>query len=84
MHRFFGKKKAAPPVATLGETSERLGSRMEGVETKIKGYDAQLLEIKGKIKATKSASVRNGLKKRALNVLKQRKMYEKQRDQMMK
>ncbi|KAF4671664.1 Proteasome subunit beta type-3 [Perkinsus olseni] len=85
MNRIFGvgKKKEAPPAPTgpsLAETSEHLDSRVELLDKKIKQCDEELIKYKQQM-ATRSGAA--GAKQRALAVLKRKKMYEAQRDQMM-
>ncbi|EER11091.1 proteasome subunit beta type 3, putative [Perkinsus marinus ATCC 50983] len=86
MNRIFGvgkKKVEAPPAPTgpsLAETSEHLDSRVTLLDKKIKQCDEDLIKYKQQM-ATRSGAV--GAKQRALAVLKRKKMYEAQRDQMM-
>mmetsp|Transcript_27274 Transcript_27274/g.41248 ORF Transcript_27274/g.41248 Transcript_27274/m.41248 type:complete len:221 (+) Transcript_27274:167-829(+) len=84
MNRIFGKKKAAgPPPPSLQEASNGIGSRVEGMDAKINELEKQLIGYKDKIKKTKSPAAKNSLKKRAMEILKRKKMYEQQRDQAM-
>ncbi|KAF4676379.1 Proteasome subunit beta type-3 [Perkinsus chesapeaki] len=85
MNRIFGvgKKKEAPPAPTgpsLAETSEHLDSRTSLLDKKIKQCDEELIKYKQQM-ATRSGAA--GAKQRALAVLKRKKMYEAQRDQLM-
>jgi len=85
MNRFFGKKKEEAPVAeapSLTDVGTRVDGRVKAVEDKIsalntelKGYQAQLKRVKG--------SGASGIKQRALQALKRKKMYEQQRDQLL-
>lgn len=47
----------------------------------IKGLDAELLKYRNALKKAKGATATN-IKKRAMDTLKRKKMYEQQRDQM--
>ena len=87
MRRFLGRAKAkAPeeeaPKPSLEDVSKKMGGRGETLDQKIaalnaelKGFNAQLKRAKGPAQTT--------IKKRALAVLKRKKMYEQQRDQLM-
>jgi len=80
LNRFFGKKKDDKPAPTLDDASKSLDTRGDTLETKIKKLDADLLDLKKKINTTRSAAAKQGLKQRAANILRQRKVYEKQRE----
>lgn len=81
MNRVFGKKKAAgPPPPSLSEASGSMGDRLGDFDTKIAKLDKELKNYKDKIKAARSPAVKNNLQKRAMDVLKRKRMYEQQRD----
>eukprot|EP00934_Nitzschia_sp_Nitz4_P006634 Nitzschia sp. Nitz4//scaffold46_size129759//88183//88839//NITZ4_003515-RA/size129759-processed-gene-0.145-mRNA-1//1//CDS//3329552637//6624//frame0 len=82
MNRVFGKKKQAAPAPSLTDASSGLGGRMEEMDKKIAGLESELRGFKDKIKKTKSPAAKQGLQKRALEILKRKKMYEQQRDVM--
>ena len=83
MRRIFGSKKpeqpAGPPPPSLTEASESIDKRVALMDEKIRQCDAELLTYKAQMTGPNAGSVKN----RALNVLKRKKMYEAQRDQMM-
>ena len=54
-----------------------------GCVEKIAALDRELKVYKDKLKATRSPAVKQNLQKRAMDVLKRKRMYEGQRDQMM-
>lgn len=81
MERFVGKKKDKKPVATLDDTSKRLEGRGESIDVKIARLDKELVGYKKQLKSAKGASAAR-IKQKALAVLKKKKMYEKQRDQL--
>eukprot|EP00560_Eucampia_antarctica_P008657 CAMPEP_0197825178 /NCGR_PEP_ID=MMETSP1437-20131217/2306_1 /TAXON_ID=49252 ORGANISM="Eucampia antarctica, Strain CCMP1452" /NCGR_SAMPLE_ID=MMETSP1437 /ASSEMBLY_ACC=CAM_ASM_001096 /LENGTH=225 /DNA_ID=CAMNT_0043425073 /DNA_START=118 /DNA_END=795 /DNA_ORIENTATION=- len=83
MNRVFGKKKAAAPAPSLDDASDGLGKRGEHMDSKIGALEKELKVYKDKMKATKSPAVKKNLQKRAMDVLKRKRMYEQQRDQMM-
>ena len=80
MNRVFGKKKKAAPAPSLGDTSSSLGGRVEEMDKKIMGLEKELKVFKDKIKNAKSPAAKKMLQKRAMEVLKRKKMYEQQRD----
>jgi len=83
MKRFFGgKKEAPPPPPSLGDASETVQKRVGVLDDKIRALDKQLVDFKNQIKATRPGPAQNRIKQRALQVLKQKRMYEQQRDQL--
>jgi len=83
LNRYFGsggkKKKDDEPAPTLQDTSKKMDARSQSLEEKCRRLDQQIVEIKKKMKKARGGSKRT-LKQRALKLLKQRKMYEKQLD----
>jgi len=80
MKRVFGKKKApGPPPKTLEQASAGLGTRSDGLDVKIAGLERELNGYKKKLK-TANPSAKRQLQKRAMDVLKRKRMYENQRD----
>mmetsp|Transcript_22486 Transcript_22486/g.89028 ORF Transcript_22486/g.89028 Transcript_22486/m.89028 type:complete len:228 (-) Transcript_22486:1122-1805(-) len=82
MKRIFGTKKQAPPPPSLTEASEQADVRIQRLDAKISQLDGELRQIRAKLKATKAPGAQNTLKQRAMRILKQKKMYEQQRDQL--
>jgi len=85
MNRFFGKKKAEKeeaPKPTLDDVTGRMDKRTAEVDAKIARLDHQILDQKKKMQKAKGAA-KNSYKKKALQLLKQRKQYEVQRDRIM-
>jgi charged multivesicular body protein 5 len=81
MHRLFGKSKAKVEAPTLEDTSGGIGSRIGDIEKKIDGLDNELRKYKEQLKKANGATATN-IKKRAMDVLKRKRMYEAQRDQL--
>ena len=73
------KKEEGPkePVPTLGETSQNLGSRAGVIEAKIKKWNEELKPVLEQLKKASKAS-KKSVQNKALNIIKRRKMYEKQ------
>jgi charged multivesicular body protein 5 len=80
MRRVFGKKKADTPAPTLDEASSGIGGRIDQMDQKIEGLEKELRVYKDRIKKAKSPAAKKQLQKRAMEVLKRKRMYEQQRD----
>ena len=80
MDRIFGKKKKAAPAPGLDSTSAGLGGRVDEMDKKIAGLEQELRVYKDKIKKARSPAAKQAVQKRAMEVLKRKKMYENQRD----
>jgi len=81
MKRIFGAKKAAPPAPTLGDASAKLDARTAALDDKIRKLEGELSTYKEKLKKARGPAAKT-LKQRAMAVLKRKKMYEAQRDQL--
>jgi charged multivesicular body protein 5 len=84
MKRVFGKKKQsnAKPAPTLGQASENLGKRTDHLDAKIAALEKDLNGYKRKLKTANPSAKRN-LQKRAMDILKRKRMYENQRDTLL-
>jgi charged multivesicular body protein 5 len=76
-----GKQVEKPPPPTLQDASASIEKRIEDLDKKIKDIDAELIRYREQLKRAKGATEAS-LKKRALDTLKRKKMYEQQRDQL--
>jgi charged multivesicular body protein 5 len=81
MRRLFGQKKEEAPKPTLDDASQRLGSRGEAMDMKCKKLDEELLKLKQQIQNSRGPTQAR-LKQRAMQILQQKRMYEKQKDQV--
>lgn len=81
MHRLFGKSKPKVEAPTLSDTSQGLSNRMTDLDKKIAGLDNELRRYKEQM-AKANAVQKKHIKKRAMDVLKRKRMYEAQRDQL--
>ena len=83
MRRIFGvsKKPAepAPPPPSLTQASETIDKRVALIDEKIRQCDEELKKYKSQMTGPNAAAIKN----RAMTVLKRKKMYEAQRDQML-
>jgi charged multivesicular body protein 5 len=83
MNRIFGKKKVAGPAPSLEDAAKGLGGRVDAMEAKIDSLEKELRVYKDKIKKSNSPAAKQQLQKRAMEILKRKRMYEQQRDQAM-
>jgi charged multivesicular body protein 5 len=81
MNRLFGTSKKTPKPS-LSDAIAATDTRVDAVEVKIKKLDAELAKYKDQMKKMNDGPGKNAIKSKALRVLKQRKMYETQRDQL--
>lgn len=82
MRRVFGKKKAEAPAPSIQDASDGIGGRIGGMDQKIAGLESELRGYKDKMKTTRTPAAKKQLQKRAMEVLKRKRMYEQQRDAM--
>lgn len=82
MQRIFGSKKPKAPPPTLTETTERINTRGESIDEKIRKLDAEAVKYRDQLKRTRPGPAQEALKSRALRVLRQKKLLESQRDQL--
>ncbi|KAJ9694983.1 hypothetical protein PVL29_010459 [Vitis rotundifolia] len=82
MKRVFGIKKEKEPPPSVQDASDRINKRGETVDEKIKRLDAELSKYKEQIKRTRPGPAQEAVKARAMRVLKQKRMYEGQRDML--
>lgn len=83
MNRIFGKGKAKGPPPNLNDCIGSVDSRAESVDKKIARLDAELMKYKEQMKKMREGPAKNMVKQKALRVLKQKRMYEGQRDNLM-
>ncbi|OIT03261.1 PREDICTED: charged multivesicular body protein 5-like [Nicotiana attenuata] len=82
MKRVFGIKKETQPPPSVQDASDRINKRGETVEEKIKKLDVELARYKEQLKRTRPGPAQEAIKARAMRVLKQKRMYEGQRDML--
>ncbi|XP_015876479.1 vacuolar protein sorting-associated protein 60.2-like [Ziziphus jujuba] len=82
MKRVFGAKKDKEPPPSIQDASEKINKRGDTVEEKITKLDAELSRYKEQIKKTRPGPAQEAVKARAMRVLKQKRMYEGQRDML--
>mmetsp|Transcript_2142 Transcript_2142/g.5601 ORF Transcript_2142/g.5601 Transcript_2142/m.5601 type:complete len:86 (+) Transcript_2142:75-332(+) len=82
MQRFFGGKKPEAPKVSMADAADTASKRDELLSAKIKDLDKQLADFKNQLKTTRPGPAQARIKQRALQVLKQKRMYENQQDQV--
>ncbi|PHT31424.1 hypothetical protein CQW23_27761 [Capsicum baccatum] len=82
MRRVFGVKKQTEPPPSVQDASDRINKRGDTVEEKIKKLDVELAKYKEQLKKTRPGPAQEAVKARAMRVLKQKRMYEGQRDML--
>ncbi|XP_029313914.1 charged multivesicular body protein 5 [Cottoperca gobio] len=83
MNRIFGMGKAKVPPPNLTDCIGGVDSRTESTDKKIAKLDAELVKYKDQMKKMRDGPSKNMVKQKALRVLKQKRMYEGQRDNLM-
>ena len=81
MKRIFGAKKDVAPAPTLGDAGAKVDSRVSALDEKIRSLEVELSGYKEKLKRAKGPAQKT-LKQRAMAVLRRKRMYEQQRDQL--
>ncbi|KAL9657060.1 hypothetical protein ABK040_002686 [Willaertia magna] len=79
----FGGSKSSGPPPNLDETSKRLGDRQEAVQKKAKQIEIELTKLRDQIRKTPNKMMQERLKQKAMQLLRQKKLYEKQLESLM-
>lgn len=82
MNRLFGKGKPKEPPPNLTDCIGNVDSRADSIEKKIARLDQELVKYKDQMKKMRDGPAKNAVKQKALRVLKQKKMYESQSDNL--
>jgi len=82
MKRIFGQPKDKAPRPSLNDTTTSLTARGDTLDEKLRKLDEQLVKHREAIKRCRPGPAQEAAKRRALNVLKQKRLYETQRDQL--
>ncbi|ORZ25408.1 Snf7 family, partial [Absidia repens] len=81
MNRLFGSSKKTPKP-TLNDAISSTDVRSDAVEVKIRKLDAELTRYRDQMKKMREGPAKKSVQQKALRVLKQRKMYEAQRENL--
>ncbi|CAH7670728.1 Snf7 family [Phakopsora pachyrhizi] len=83
MNRIFGSstsKKVVKP--NLNDAIQSTESRIENIEVKVRKLDAELIRYKDSMKKLRDGPGKAAMQQRAMRVLKQKKLYESQLEQL--
>ncbi|KAL3922327.1 MAG: hypothetical protein SGPRY_004599 [Prymnesium sp.] len=83
MDRLFGKSKPAAARPTLQDAHSSMEKRGESIDQKIMKLDKELGRYTEQLKKMKPGPAKQQVQKRAMAILKQKKMYEGQKEQTM-
>lgn len=83
MNRLFGKSKPTAPGPSLSDVGASLDKRVETFDKKIQMLDAELFKYREQMKKMRDGPAKNSVQQKALRVLKQKKQYEQQRENLM-
>ncbi|KAK3914761.1 Charged multivesicular body protein 5 [Frankliniella fusca] len=82
MNRIFGRGKPKEPPPNLSDCIAGVDSRAESVEKKVQRLEQELVKYKDQMKKMRDGPAKNAVKQKALRVLKQKKLYEQQADNL--
>merc|ERR1712038_875684 len=82
MNRIFGTGKPKAPPPNLTDCISNVDSRGDSVQKKVNMLDKELLKYKEQMKKMRDGPSKNMVKQKAMRVLKQKRMYEQQREQL--
>ncbi|KAF3916485.1 hypothetical protein ABW20_dc0100620 [Dactylellina cionopaga] len=82
MNRLFGSKATAPKPS-LDDAISKIDTRVGSLDVQISKLNAELGTYQAKMSKMRDGPAKNSIKTKALSVLKRRKQYETQRDQLM-
>ncbi|KAI8080462.1 Snf7 family [Thamnidium elegans] len=81
MNRLFGSGKKVPKP-TLNDAISNTDVRVDAVEVKVRKLDAELTRYRDQLKKMRDGPAKKTVQQKALRVLKQKKLYEAQRDNL--
>jgi len=82
MNRLFGSGKPKAPPPNLSDCVANVDSRAESVDKKVARIDGELNKYKQQMSKMKEGPAKNAVKQKALRLLKQKKQYEAQAENM--
>ncbi|VDD90686.1 unnamed protein product [Enterobius vermicularis] len=82
MKRIFGTSAKKEPPPSLTDAIANIDSRGESIDKKIAKLEAELVKYKDQMKKMREGPGKNQIKQKALRILKQKRLYENQRDQL--
>ncbi|CAH1119247.1 unnamed protein product [Phaedon cochleariae] len=82
MNRLFGKGKPKEPGPSISDAIAGVDQRAEGVEKKIATLENDLRRFRDQMSKMREGPGKNAVKAKAIRILKQKKMYENQLDNL--
>uniref|UniRef100_A0AC34FIS8 Charged multivesicular body protein 5 n=1 Tax=Panagrolaimus sp. ES5 TaxID=591445 RepID=A0AC34FIS8_9BILA len=82
MRRIFGSGQPKAPPPNLNDAIQTIEGRSESMEKKVAKLDQELVQLKDQLKKMREGPSKNLVKQKALRILKQKRMYEGQKDQL--
>uniref|UniRef100_A0A1B6EWS0 Charged multivesicular body protein 5 n=1 Tax=Cuerna arida TaxID=1464854 RepID=A0A1B6EWS0_9HEMI len=82
MNRILGREKPREPPPNLTDVIKGVDNRADSIEGKIAKLDVELKKYKDQMVKMREGPAKNSVKQKALRVLKQKKMYESQVDNL--
>lgn len=82
MNRLFGSGKPKAPPPNLSDCVANVDGRAESVDKKVSRIDGELNKYKQQMSKMKDGPAKNAVKQKALRLLKQKKQYEAQAENM--
>ena len=82
MNRMFGRSTPKQPPPNLNDCISNVDGRAESVDKKIARLDAELTKYKQQMAKMREGPAKNAVKQKAIRVLKQKKQYEAQADNL--
>lgn len=83
MNRLFGKGKPTAPGPSLSDVAKGVESRAEAYDKKIQVLDTELFKYREQMKKMRDGPAKTSVQQKALRVLRQKKQYEQQRENLM-
>ncbi|KHJ41790.1 SNF7 family protein [Trichuris suis] len=83
MNRLFGRAKPKEPGPTLSDAISNIDARGESIDRKIARLDQELGKYRDQMRKLNDGPTKNAIKQKALRVLRQKRMYEGTREQLM-
>ncbi|KAI5728410.1 hypothetical protein M8J77_015798 [Diaphorina citri] len=82
MNRLFGKAKEKAPPPNITDVVAGVDGRAETIEQKVAKLDVELKKLKEQLVKMREGPAKNNVKQKAMRLLKQRKMYESQAENL--
>lgn len=82
MNRLFGRGKPKEPPASLTDCIGKVDDRADSIEKKVGRLDSELLKYRDQMKKMREGPAKNAVKQKAMRILKQKRMYESQLDNL--